>query len=43
MLNGVHFCGIHNRLFIGGSHAQIKGGNSTATHFVLSGHVNSRL
>ena len=43
MLNGVHFCGIHNRLFIWGGHTQIKGGNSAATHFVLSGYVNSRL
>ena len=43
MLNGVHLCRIHHRLFVGRSQPQIKGGYSLLPHRILSGYIQSGL
>ena len=42
MLDGVYFCGIHHRLFVGTGHTQIEGGDDLCTDVILAGDVYKR-
>ena len=41
MLDGMHFCCIHNRLRIGAGHTQIKGRNNIRPYGILSGNIQT--
>ena len=43
MLDGVYFCGIHYRLFVGAGHTQIEGGDDFCADVILAGHIDTGL
>ena len=43
MLDGVNFRCIHDGLFVGAGHTDVKGGDGFHTDFILTGHINTGL
>ena len=43
MLDRVNLCRVHDRLFIGTCHAQVKGSDRFSTDRVLSGNIDTWL
>ena len=43
MFYGMHFRSVHDRLFIGAGHTQVKGGDYFRSHIILAGYINAGL